>query len=207
MKIKSVSTQYFDFDGRGCELVRWIHDAELHLSDSQAGFAPLPGSIDGAQYLFESDESANESWVIFHRLQVLHIVPEEVHSYWHRDLAGDDYKNTGVWEVEDSEWRKSFNPRHLENQKHFIIEFYDELIELICGELIFGSGKFDVEQVVVRDSRFAYTYLRRAMAQENLGNRKKAVEYFQKYIEICPDGDSVEYARRCIESKSTGSAD
>lgn len=206
MKIKSVSTQYFDFNGRGCELVRWIHDAELNLPESQAGFAPLAGSIVGAQYLFETEETANESWIIFHRLQVIQIVPEEVHSYWHLNFAGGNRKNSGVWEIEDSEWIKTFSPQHLGNHKHFIIEFYDYLVELICRELIFGGGKFDIEEVVARDDRFAYAYLRRAIAQEKLGNKEQAVEYYQKYIDACPNGDSTDYARRCIKFIRTGSA-
>ena len=205
MKIKSVSTQYFDFDGRGCELVRWIRDSELHLSESQAGFAPLDGSIVGAQYLFGTDEAANESWVIFHGLQVIQIVPEEVHSYWHLNFAGDNHESSGVWKVEDSEWKKTFSPQHLGNHKHFIIEFYDELVELICRELIFGGGKFDIEQVVAQDNRFAYAYLRRAMSQQKLENKEQAIEYYQKYIDACPNGDSVDYARRCIKYIRTGS--
>ena len=207
MKTNSVTTQHFDFDGRGCSLIRWIHDAELHLSESEEGFAPLAGSIVGAQYLFETNEGAKESWVIFHRLQVIQIVPEEVHSYWHLNFAGENYKSSGVWEIEDSEWLKAFSPRHLVNHQHFVIEFYDDLVELICRELIFGSGKFDVERVAAQDNRFAYAYLRRAMAQEKLGNKEQAIEYYQKYINVCPNEDSTEYARRCIRFIRTGSAD
>ena len=205
MKAKTVPTQYFSFDGRGCELVRWIYDAELHLPDSQEGFAALPGDIHGAQYLFGNGEGENEAWVIFHGLQVAQFVPEEVHSHWHFNMVGEDHESSGVWEIEDSEWIKTFSPIHLGKHKHFIIEFYDELVELICRDLIFGDGKFDIEKVAAKDGRFAYAYLRRAMAQRKSGNNREAVEYFYRYIDICPDGDSVEYARRCIKFIQTGS--
>ena len=35
--------------GRGPELRRWLVDSDLLFDDSEAGFAPLTGSIDGAQ--------------------------------------------------------------------------------------------------------------------------------------------------------------
>jgi tetratricopeptide (TPR) repeat protein len=206
MKIESVLTPYFYFDGRGCSLARWIYDTELLLPDSQSGFAPLDGSIEGAQYFSQTDDGENESWIIFHGLQVIQIVPEEVHSYWHLNLIEENHESSGVWEVKESEWIKTFSPRHLGNHKHFIIEFYDELIELICRELIFGGGVFDIEKVVTKDYRFAYAYLRRAMAQKKSGNNQQAVEYFQKYIDICPNGISVSFARKSIKNMQTGSA-
>lgn len=207
MRARVVSTKYFAFDGRGCSLLRWIHDAELHLPESQGGFAPSDGSIEGAQYLFEADLSTDESWIIFYGLQVLQIVPEEVHSYWHREYADHNSTTSGVWEIEGSEWIKLFEPMHLSGHKHYIVEFYDEIVEVICRDLIFGSGTFDIQRVVARDNRFAYAYLRRAMSQNKQGNKDEAVEYFQKYIDICPNGDSVEYARRSINLIRTGSAE
>jgi hypothetical protein len=207
MRATPVVTKYFAFDGRGCSLLRWIHDAELHLPESQAGFSQLSGSIEGAQYLFETDVNADESWIIFGGLQVLKIVPEEVHSYWHREYAGDDTIISGIWVIEGSEWIKTFDQRHLNNHKHYIVEFYDEIVEMVCRDLIFGAGTFDIQRVVALDNRFAYAYLRRAMSQSTVGNKEEAVEYFQKYIDSCPNGESVGFARRSINLIRTGSVD
>lgn len=207
MRAKITATEYFYFDGRGCSLLRWIHDAELHLPESQEGFSPLAGSIKGVQYLFETDVSTGEAWLIFYGLQVLQIVPEEVHSYWHREFADDNSHASGVWEVEDSEWIKSFAQRHLNNHQHYIVEFYDQIVEVICKDLIFGAGTFDIEKVLIQDSRFAYAYLRRAMSQNKLGNKEEAAEYFHKYIDSCPNGESVGFARRSINLIRTGSVE
>ena len=204
MRIVAVDTPYFWHDGRGPMLVRWIKDDELLLPGSQAGRAPLAGSIEGVQYDADGPEG---NWVIFHGMQVIQIVPEEVHAGWHWNYLDDSGIKTGVWEVEDSEWLKTFHPRHLGCHKHYIVEFYDEIVELICRELIFGDGRFAIEKVVVVDSRFAYAYLRRAMSQEKLGNKAEAIEYYQKYIDMVPDEDKKDYARRCINFIRTGSVE
>ncbi|MGV3624610.1 MAG: hypothetical protein ACO1OB_27570 [Archangium sp.] len=69
-----MTTPYFPFDGRGPVLTRWLHENDLSLVDSAAR-----GHIVGAQH--------EAGWVVFHGLQVLQLVPEEVHSYWHREKA------------------------------------------------------------------------------------------------------------------------
>lgn len=141
--------------------------------------------------------------MLFHGLQVIQIVPEEVHSYWHLNFILGD-KRSGVWEIEGSEWMKTFAQRHLAECKHFIIEFYDELMEVIFRALIFGVGRFDLDKVVTTDSRLGYAYLRRAIIQEKRGNFDEAVDDYQKYILSCPKSSSADYAQRCINFIRTG---
>jgi hypothetical protein len=93
MVAKVIQEQTFVGSGRGPELSRWVHEVELHLPNSETGFVPDRGSIVGAEY--------ESSWVIFHRLQVMQCVPDEVHTYWHWKVA-EPKEETGVWLIEDS---------------------------------------------------------------------------------------------------------
>src|SRR5262249_12633830 len=136
------------------------------------------------------------AWVVFHGLQVIQMVPEEVHSYWH--IAS--YKpgtRSGVWEVVDSDWLASFNPRHLENHKHFVLEFYDDLVEVIATDLIFGHGEFSIDRVVAEDVRFAYAYLRRAQVREKAQQWSDAMADYRMYASLEANQSSAAYALRC----------
>ena len=200
MQAKVFPTDLFGFDGRGESLQHWIHDADILFPEPEVSgaFAAPSGGIVGAQY--------DGGWVLFHGLQVIQIVPEEVHAYWHLNFILGDIKQSGVWEIEGSEWIKTFAQRHLAEHKHFIIEFYDELVEVICRTLIFGADRFDLEKIVATDNRLSYAYLRRADIQRKLGNFDEAVDDYQKYIQSCPESSSSDYAQRCVNFIRTGDA-
>jgi hypothetical protein len=188
MKANPIHLNAFETSGRGPVLTRWLHDEVMYFPNSDE---LNTGSIVGAEY--------EGNWLIFYGLQVIQIIPEEVHSYWHLKMTKDEARITGAWEIEDSTWLKTFNQRHLANQKHFVLEFYDEIVEVICKSLACDKGVFDIRQVASLDDRFAYVYLRYAMAQEKLGNSKEALTNYQHYLNRCPNGDSAEYAKRCIQ--------
>ena len=198
MQAKVFPTDLFGFDGRGDCLEHWIHDADILFPEPEVSDAFASGSIVGAQY--------DGGWVLFHGLQVIQVVPEEVHSNWHLNFILGDTRKSGVWEIEGSEWMKTFDQRHLAEHKHFIIEFYDELVEVICRTLIFGTDRFDLAKVVATDNRLSYAYLRRATIQRKLGNFDEAIDDYQRYIQSCPDSSSAEYAQRCVNSIRTGDA-
>jgi hypothetical protein len=178
--------------GRGPELQQWLVDSDLLFGDSEAGFAPLTRSIAGAQ--------VDGGWVVFHGLQVIQIVPEEVHSYWHLESEADPPSLSNVWCITDSTWLGSFAPRHLSNHEHYLLTFYDELAEVICRDLLFGLGVFDLERAIASFPQLAYAYLRRAMSREKKGKLDESAADYKKYIAISPDLSSVEYARRCLSS-------
>jgi len=182
--------------GRGPELQHWLIDVDLLFDSSAAGFAPTQRSIHGAQ--------VHGGWVVFHELQVVQIVSEEVHSYWHLETNGESPSLANVWRVQDSEWLTSFSPRHLQGHNHYIITFYDELAEIICRELLFGSDVFSLEHAISRFPQLAYAYLRRAMSLEKQMKLDAAASDYEKYIEIATDASSVEYARRCVARLRTG---
>lgn len=167
-----VKTDYFFDDGRGPILKHWLYDTDFVLPNSPEK-ATRPNIILGADY---------GHWVVFHRMQVIQIVPEEVYGYKYLDHTQE--KGNGAWLVEDSNWLKSFHPRHLANAKHFILIFYDEIVEVICNDLIFGEGPFDIEAIAAVDGRFAYVYYARSDLARKLGNKGEEIFYLKKYIEM-----------------------
>lgn len=185
----------FPFDGRGPILHRWLWFEDLLLPDSSAGFQTLPKSRVGAQ--------SENGWVVFHGVQVVQSVPEEVHSYWHYDLA----KVRGAaWHVESSTWLASFDPRHLADCQHYIVEFYDHVIEVICEELIFGTGTFNITEMLPDEPRLRYAYMRRAIALKKMGRFEEARADFDRYIATSPDEASLRSAelyRRSLFARLT----
>lgn len=194
MRAIPIQTPHFDFDGRGPTLRRWIHDGDLYLPDSTEGFAPPSGTTCGAVY--DGPDGARR-FVLFLNMQVFQLVPHEVHSYWHRRFAPSP-RGDGAYEIEGSPWLASFAQRHLHGQKHFVLEWYDELVEIICRELLFGQGDFEISRVLPLEPRLGYAYLRHALSQEKRGNLATAIESLQRYIACAPHVGSVEYAERCL---------
>jgi hypothetical protein len=216
MKPVPIRTEHFGFDGRGPELIRWLYYSDLLFEGT---FWPdAPNGIHGAEYRIPPLSTGDplpsttvavvdptqcpRAWVVFHGLQVIQVVPEEVHSYWHSTVY-EPGTRTGVWEVIGSEWLASFNPRHLANHKHFVLEFYDDLVEVVARELIFGHDEFSIDRVISKDSRFAYAYLRRAQIREKAQQWKEAMADYRSYASSASDQSSAAYALRCAEALAT----
>ena len=106
-----------------------------------------------------------------------------------------------MWRVEESAWLKSFAPRHLANHKHFVVEFYDEIVEVICRELLFGAGGFELQKAIDRYPQLNYAYLRRAMSMEKTGHLRQAIDDYERYISLCSRcGEESDYAVRCLQA-------
>ncbi|GAB4204509.1 MAG: hypothetical protein OHK0022_29760 [Roseiflexaceae bacterium] len=206
-RAEDVQSSHFAHDGRGPSLGRWLRDSDLCLPNSEAGFAPFTGSIVGAQYRLPPvayGQLGGAAWVVFHGLQVIQIVPEEVHSYWHRAQLTRQRGHSGAWEIVDSPWLASFNPRHLADTRHVVLEFYDDIVEVICRELVFGAGMFSIQAAAEGDPRFARALLRHAQAQTKLGNLAEAAASLQKYINRAPEQRDRDYAQRLLETLGAG---
>jgi len=143
MIVQPISNLYFAYDGRGPALTRWIYDREMVLPSTDRGRTGLRGHPIGAEH--------DMGWVVFQGLQVLQSVPEEVHSYWFESLLPSGTKHTGLYEVLNSTWKASFNQRHLASQRHFILAFYDEVLEVLCRSLVFGLAPS--VSTIIRNSR------------------------------------------------------
>lgn len=213
MKPVPITTEHFAFDGRGPSLIRWLNYSDMLFPGT---FWPhAPNGIHGAEYGIPpmlTDEplpsttisvvdplECPRAWVVFHGLQVIQIVPEEVHSYWHSEVY-EPGTRSGAWEVVDSAWLASFSPRHLTGHKHFVLEFYDDLVEVIARGLIFGRGEFSIDQVVEKDDRFAYAYLRRAQVREEAQEWANAIADYRSYASLERYPSSAAYALRCAEA-------
>lgn len=183
----------FPFDGRGPVLHRWLWSDDLLLPDSSAGFQTLPRRCVGAQ--------SEYGWVVFHGVQVVQSVPEEVHSYWHYELSEEPREERGAaWLVESSTWLASFDQRHLGKCRHYILEFYDDIVEVICEELIIGKGDFELTEVLPREGRLRYAYMRRALSLSKLERFEEALTDFDRYIATSPDPTSLRRAQRYRDS-------
>jgi hypothetical protein len=197
VQIVPIQTPHFSFDGRGPILRRWIHDRDLLLPDSSEGFAAQPGQACGAVHDTYADGPGGRHFVVFHGLQVLQVVPEEVHAYWHRRLLSST-RGIGVFRVERSDWLASFAQRHLAGHDHFVLEWYDDIVEVICRDLIFGEGDFEISRVLPDEPRLGYAYFRHAVAQEKLGNVVAAIDSWERYLACAPHVGSIDYARRSL---------
>ena len=182
----------FRAGGRGPVLESWLHDGDLLFPDTNEGFAAPPDGIVGAQ--------VSDAWVVLQGVQVVQVVPEEVHSYWHRGLPSVGPEASNLWRIDDSEWLRTFNPRHLAECQHFVLEFYDELLEVVAEALVVGPGAFHLEEAIAQDGRLGYAYLRRAMSLKTERRFDEAEASFVEYLATDPPESAREYARRCLAS-------
>lgn len=177
---------------RGPDLVRWLTDADLRFPEVAGdAYGPPNGSIIGAL--------SHGHWVIFHGLQVIQIVPDEVHSAWHYEFMREPHTLGSAWRISNSRWKASFDQQHLADHSHFLIRFYDDVVELICRDLLFGPAPFDLAAAISAQPKLGYSYLQLAISLEKQGDKAGAIRNFEKYLQLEPDPRSVDYARRSIE--------
>ena len=185
----------FHVAGRGPILARWLHDRDLHLPDSEAGYQPFSGDIQGA---VTSEDEAGDAWVVFHGLQVIQIVPYDLFrwsSFEAGTPAGSVDGTPHVYRVENSPWLERFGNQHLADAEHFVLEFYDDVAEVLCRELIFGQGSFDIARVLVDEPRLGYAHLRRGLSLRNQGRLEEALAELENYIACAPHVPDVEFGR------------
>ena len=144
MHCEPFQTDHSGFDGRGPETCRFIYDRDRIAPGTFTDRAPPSGNITGVEYYwFERPETSLD---IFDGLQVVQIVPEEVCSYWFhvgREVPTKGF--SGITEIHDSPWKAGFAQRHLQDVRHFVLEFYDDIVEVLYKDLVLGSGEFRIE--------------------------------------------------------------
>jgi hypothetical protein len=52
------------------------------------------------------------------------------------------HRPAAIFDRGRSSWLQSFSPRHLERCKHFQLMFYDELLDVICEDVICRPGLY-----------------------------------------------------------------
>jgi len=129
MSNKPVLENDFYHDGRGPELqnVRWKSNGVI---------------LAGFEYYNPDDEytDGNLKHLKLKGVQVYCMATDEVHA--NKKATGDS--KAAIYEVEDSDWLKSFYPTHLAKCRHYQIMFYDEIYDVICEDISSGCGKLDV---------------------------------------------------------------
>lgn len=130
---RAINTDMFHRDGRGPEL-RSIYCK--------------PGSslVVAIDYFNPEDEQSEKSLkhVYLVAAQVTQFTPDEVIGV---DQIPADLRGTGdaaMFDLGRTEWLESFSQKHLRECRHFKIFFYDELLDVICEEVICRNGGFNV---------------------------------------------------------------
>ncbi len=177
MKVKVFPTELFGFDGRGPVLSWWLYEDDLDIPGTELPWEDSgPSGIVGAQH--------GSHWIIFHEPLVLLFCHDDARVYRHPEYEPEQeegIRKTGIWEIEDSKWLPSF--RRPPGCTHYIVQFYDEAVEVICRDLILGEGRFDARKLAEEDSRYTYSFWRYAEAQRELKHTTVALEYYQKFVD------------------------
>jgi hypothetical protein len=143
----------------GRTIHRWLWLQDLNFPDS--GHYPGPETPRGAV--------AEDGWVVFHRRQLVLAVPDEVHTYWHHQNPVYD-SHPAVWRIQDSDWLASFEQQHLARCQHFILDCRDWVVEVICEELLFGTGEFDLLAAISVHPELGDAFYWRALKRRQCGD-------------------------------------
>ncbi|MBU6953444.1 hypothetical protein [Hahella sp. HN01] len=128
----------------GPTLRRFIIDTELKKLGSV-------GHTIGVEYEYSNEDYSLSYWVIFFGITVYQCYPSRVHDYWHRMPP---FSEAGFCFVSDPSdlIRKLEESSVIQGQKHYILEFEDDVIEVVCDRLVFGEGEFKVENFVAANT-------------------------------------------------------
>jgi hypothetical protein len=160
--------------GQSPVLRRWLYYEDLQFPEAHPGFQFEPKSIRGGVI--------DDGWVIFHGLQVLCIVPEEVHTYWHHEAQASEAETGNIWLVRGSQWLASFAPSHLGRCSHYVMECHDQVIEVICEDLLFGVGSFERTKAIEQEPRLGDAYYWRAIQREKEGRIEEALADYEAVV-------------------------
>lgn len=126
--IEPILENEFHRDGRGPELQRvvWSYEGVTLI---------------GFEYYNLEDEyiEANIKNISLKNVEVILMASEEVHS----SIVANGNTKAAIHKILDSEWKKQFNPQHIDNCEHYQIMFYDEVYDVICESISAGIGCID----------------------------------------------------------------
>ena len=130
MKTRSILDTHFYHDGRGPELQKVIW--------GNKGVTLVGFEFYNPDDIYEEKNIKNIELV---KVEVFALASEEVHG----NILAIAESQAAIFEVLDSNWIKTFQPRHLSKCKHFQIMFYDEIYEVICEDIVPGFGSLHTE--------------------------------------------------------------
>ena len=130
MKTRSILDTHFYHDGRGPELQKVIW--------GNKGVTLVGFEFYNPDDIYEEKNIKNIELV---KVEVFALASEEVHG----NILAIAESQAAIFEVLDSNWIKTFQPRHLSKCKHFQIMFYDEIYDVICEDIVPGFGRLHTE--------------------------------------------------------------
>ena len=130
MKTRSILDTHFYHDGRGPELQKVIW--------GNKGVTLVGFEFYNPDDIYEEKNIKNIELV---KVEVFALASEEVHG----NILASAESQAAIFEVLDSNWIKTFQPRHLSKCKHFQIMFYDEIYDVICEDIVPGFGSLHTE--------------------------------------------------------------
>lgn len=121
-KIVPVYERDFYHDGRGptLEKVIWEHNGII-----------LKG------FQFRNPDNDILKHLLIEKIEAFSFAGEEVHG----NILANIHSKAAIFKIENSNWMKNFNQRHISDCDHFQIMFYDEIYDVICQNISFGLGE------------------------------------------------------------------
>lgn len=127
-------TKFFH-DGRGSTL------REVHL-------APNSAHLEAIDFIPPDTETSPAP--VFHlrfvKAQAYMFTPEEVENYAASELNWRETNMGALVCVGRSDWLKSFSQRHLDKCEHYRAMFYDEILDVICEDVLVVPGQFERQE-------------------------------------------------------------
>ena len=128
--IKPILQDVCYHDGRGptLEAVRYAFDGKR---------------IQAVEYL-NPDDAADSGikHLQFIKPQVFMWTPEEVYSHESTWSNWAEFRPAAAISLGKSPWLLSFSQQHLTRCSHFQVMFYDEYLDIICEDVVFGQGAY-----------------------------------------------------------------
>jgi len=129
--MRVVDPQKFFHDGRGPTL------RAVHLAPNSAHLEAID---------FVPPDTEQNPGAVFHlrfiKAQAYMFTPEEVENYARSEVNWGETNMGALVSLGRSSWLQSFSPRHLGNCEHFRAMFYDELLDVICEDVLVVPGQF-----------------------------------------------------------------
>lgn len=100
--------------------------------------------IQAVEYFNPDDEyvPTNIKHLHFVNTQVFMWTPEEVYNPLGIRDNWTKFQSVAVISLGKSPWLLSFSQQHLTRCGHFQIMFYDEYLDIICEDVVFGQGAY-----------------------------------------------------------------
>jgi hypothetical protein len=127
--MRIVHSESFYHDGRGPSLIK------VHLAPNSAHLLAIDFALPDAK-------SGEHQHLRFIKAQAYQFTPEEVENYSNSLVDWGSTNKGALVSVGKSAWLKGFSQQHLANCEHYRVMFYDEILDVICEQIVVDLGSF-----------------------------------------------------------------